>query len=339
VSQIIVTGGAGFVGSNIVRSLNDAGITDILVVDDEPGHRDRASLRDCRFADYLDRRAFLEQLTTRRLGGRIAAVYHQGACTDTMEHDAGVMLERNLDFSSALLDWVVQAAIPCVYASSAAVYGDSTRFSEEPSNERPLNVYGESKLRVDQLVRRALTEARATLVGLRYFNVYGPREEHKGRMASVVFQLYRQLAERGVVRLFVGTGGYADGEQRRDFIHVDDVVRVNRFFAEGPARHGIVNCGTGRSRSFNDVARALIRAHGAGYIEYIPLPPGLEEHYQSFTEADLGGLHRLGYGALFTDVEEGVAHYYEALGGAVIRPAPTAPPPGRIQPRPPSTRA
>ena len=309
---IVVTGGAGFVGSNVVRALNARGESDILVVEDLASGDKRPQLEGCRFRDLLDRRDFLRRAAAKGLG-KVDVVFHQGACTDTMQHDARIMMELNLDTSQALLDWVIPARIPLVYASSAAVYGASTTFTEEPANERPLNVYGESKLRVDQLVRPALREARATLVGLRYFNVYGPREAHKGRMASVVFQLYGQLRQSGTVRLFVGTGGYGDGEQRRDFVHVDDVVAVNLFFAGGPARHGIVNCGTGRSRSFNDVARALIAAHGSGTIVYVPLPDGLAERYQSFTEADLTGLRRLGYGAPFLDVAEGVRRYYAAL--------------------------
>ena len=312
---VVVTGGAGFIGGNIVRALNAAGTTDILVVEDlEPGGDKRALLDGCRIRDLMDRRAFLSHIDRRDFGA-VDVVFHQGACTDTMEHDARLMMELNLVTSQALLTWVLPLGIPMVYASSAAVYGASTTFSETPANEQPLNVYGESKLRFDQVVRRALPEAKATLVGLRYFNVYGPHEAHKGRMASVVFQMYGQLRESGTVRLFVGTGGYGDGEQRRDFIHVDDVVAVNRFFAEGPARHGIVNCGTGHSRSFNDVARALIAAHGSGRIQYIPLPDGLAERYQSFTEADLAGLRRLGYSAKFLDVDEGVRRYHAALAG------------------------
>ncbi|MFI5207491.1 MAG: ADP-glyceromanno-heptose 6-epimerase [Gemmatimonadales bacterium] len=313
--MIIVTGGAGFVGGNIVRALNAAGTSDILVVEDLSHSDKRTQLEGCRIQDLIDRREFLKRIAGTGLGG-VEAVFHQGACTDTMEHDARLMMELNLDTSQALLEWALKSGIPLVYASSAAVYGASTTFAEVPANERPLNVYGESKLRFDHLVRRALREATATLVGLRYFNVYGPHEAHKGRMASVVFQMYGQLRKTGTVRLFVGTGGYGDGEQRRDFVHVDDVVAVNLCFAQGPARHGIVNCGTGRSRSFNDVARALIAVHGSGKIQYVPLPEGLASRYQSFTEADLDGLRRLGHSAPFLDIEEGVRRYYQALSAA-----------------------
>ncbi|MDP3774797.1 MAG: ADP-glyceromanno-heptose 6-epimerase [Gemmatimonadales bacterium] len=312
----IVTGGAGFIGSTIVRALNDAGTSDIVVVDDLTHGSKHANLADCRITDLLDRREFLDRVERCAFDATVEAVLHQGACTDTMERDEGLMMEHNFRSSEVLLRWVVPAGIPFVYASSAAVYGGSTAFAEEERNERPLNIYGQSKLRFDQLVRGALPEARATVVGLRYFNVYGPREAHKGRMASVVFQMARQLRETGEVRLFVGTGGYADGEQRRDFVYVEDIVRVNLFFARGPVRKGVVNCGTGKSRSFNDVARALIAAHGSGTIQYTALPDGLESQYQSFTEADLAGLRRLGYEASWLDVEEGVRRYYGALSGA-----------------------
>ena len=312
---IVVTGGAGFIGSNIIRALNTAGSNDIVVVEDFSRGDKRPQLEGCSFQELLERKEFLKRIAGAGIGN-VDAVFHQGACTDTMEHDARLMMELNLDTSQALLEWTLRKTIPMVYASSAAVYGASTKFAEDPANERPLNVYGESKQRFDQLVRSAIREAKATLVGLRYFNVYGPRETWKGRMASVVYQMYGQLRDTGTVRLFVGTGGYGDGEQRRDFVHVDDVVKVNMFFARGPARQGIVNCGTGRSRSFNDVANALIAAHGSGRIEYVPLPEGLAERYQSFTEADLGGLRRLGYDKPFLDVEEGVRRYYRSLSGA-----------------------
>jgi ADP-L-glycero-D-manno-heptose 6-epimerase len=309
---IIVTGGAGFIGLNLVRALNAAGTNDIIVVEDFSKGDKRAQLEGCRFQDLIERKEFLKRIAGPGIGN-VDTVFHQGACTDTMEHDARLMMEMNLDASQALLEWTIPRGIPLVYASSAAVYGASTTFAEVPANEGPLNVYGESKLRFDHLVRRAMGEATATLVGLRYFNVYGPHETHKGRMASVVYQMYGQLKTTGTVRLFTGTGGYGDGEQRRDFVHVDDVVRVNIFFANGPVRKGIVNCGTGASRSFNDVARALIAAHGSGTVEYVPLPDGLAERYQSFTEADLAGLRRLGYGAPFFDIEEGVRRYYKFL--------------------------
>lgn len=309
----VVTGGAGFVGSNIVRVLNEAGVTDIVVVDDLTRGDKFRNLADLTIADFLDKREFLSLVERRALGPRIRVILHQGACTNTMESDGRYMMENNYRYSRVLLDYALGARVPFVYASSAAVYGGSRHFEEVPANERPLNVYGYSKLLFDQHVRRVLPEARSTVVGLRYFNVYGPREQHKGPMASIVHQLYRQLAERSAVALFAGTGGYADGEQRRDFVFVEDVVRANLFFAHGPVRKGIVNLGTGRSGSFNDVAGALIACHGAGEVGYKRLPEGLEAKYQSFTEADVRGLRALGYAEPFVPLEEGVPRYYVFL--------------------------
>ncbi len=308
----LVTGGAGFIGSHIVRALNDRGITDILVVDDLTDSARFANLADCRIADYLDRRELLQMLEKRSRVAPIRAILHQGACTDTMETDGRYMMENNVSFSKALLNCALTCRVPFVYASSAAVYGASADTLEYPANERPLNVYGYSKLVFDQYVRKLLTRVQTTVVGLRYFNVYGPRETHKGRMASMVYQLYRQLWQTGRARLFQGTGGYGDGEQRRDFVFVGDVVKVNLFFADGPLAKGVFNVGTGSSRSFNDVARTLIEIRGGGQIEYIPFPKELEGKYQSFTEADLGSLRRAGYAEPFIPLEQGIARSVQA---------------------------
>jgi ADP-L-glycero-D-manno-heptose 6-epimerase len=225
-----------------------------------------------------------------------------------MEYDGRFMMENNFTFSKKLLEFALTANIPFVYASSAAVYGGSRDFAEEPANERPLNVYGYSKLAFDQHVRRLLPHAGSTVVGLRYFNVYGPRETQKGSMASMAYQLYGQLRQGGVARLFEGTNGYGDGEQLRDFVFVDDVAEVNFFFAESDGRRGIYNVGTGQARSFNDIARTLIKLLGRGEIEYIPFPEDLTGKYQSFTQADLTELRAAGYDRPFTDLETGLTH-------------------------------
>lgn len=312
----VVTGGAGFIGSHLVEGLNRRGVDRILVVDDlEQGEKFR-NLRDLRIADYLDKGDFRRRVEERAFGGELEAVLHQGACTDTTLSDGHYMLENNYGYSKLLLEWAQERGVPFVYASSAAVYGASDDFAEEPENERPLNVYGYSKLLFDQHVRRRLPDADAPVVGLRYFNVYGPNEGHKGAMASMVFQLHEQLRREGEARLFEGSHGYEAGEQRRDFVHVEDVVDVNLFFVERgleAGEGGIYNLGTGRSRSFNDVAEALIAELGGGEVRYIPFPEELWEKYQAFTEADLTRLRAAGWEGTFTPLEEGVSRLAAAL--------------------------
>ena len=326
----VVTGGAGFVGTNLVAGLNHAGISDILVVDNlhagsegtgaagggAAGRADekRANLGANRFADYVDKEEFLPLLASGKFGKSIEAVLHQGACTDTMATDTAYVMRNNTEYSRTLLAYALERRIPFIYASSASVYGNRGMCPERPEHEEPLNLYARSKLLFDQHVRQVLQNgASSTVVGLRYYNVYGPRERHKGRMASMVWQLYRQLADRGEMRLFRGSGGYGDGEQRRDFIWVGDVVDVNLFFLDGPPRQGIFNTGTGLARTFNDIARSLLRHHGSGTLSYIPFPPGLEEKYQSYTQADVTALRGAGFDRPFTSLEDGIARYWEAV--------------------------
>jgi ADP-L-glycero-D-manno-heptose 6-epimerase len=308
---ILVTGGAGFVGSHLVRALDARGDA-VLVVDDLTRGAKFANLADCTIADYLDKAELRRALEKGALRGRIKGVLHQGACTDTKEQDGRYLLDNNFTFSKELLGFALEERVPFVYASSGAVYGGSTSFREVPEHERPINAYGWSKLVLDQHVRRLFPRLETTVVGLRYFNVYGPREAHKGPMASMVFQANRQLREAGVVKLFEGTDGYGDGEQRRDFVFVEDVVRVNLHFLDGPPRRAVVNVGSGASRSFREVAETLIRRRGAGRIEYVPFDEGLRGRYQSYTQADLTGLRAAGYTAPFTPIEEGIARCLDA---------------------------
>ena len=310
----IVTGGAGFIGSNLVRDLIDRG-HDVVVVDDlSDGHK-FVNIADLAIADYLDKAEFIERLTDRVFVSGIDAILHQGACSTTTEWNGRYMMQNNYQYSKALLEVALDRGIPFIYASSAAVYGASTTFAEQPDNERPLNVYGYSKLQFDRYVRRTALAADSQVVGLRYFNVYGPREQHKGAMASVAWHFNGQINEDGEVRLFEGSAGYGDGEQRRDFVYVDDVNAVNLWFLDHPDVSGIFNAGTGNAQTFNDVANAVIGWHGRGKIRYIPFPPHLVDAYQSYTQADLTALRAAGCDVEFRPVERGVPDYLDAIAG------------------------
>jgi ADP-L-glycero-D-manno-heptose 6-epimerase len=303
--MIILTGGAGFIGSNLLGALNARGVTDVLVVDRVADNF--RNLRDLRFSDTMEPAEFARALERKALPKNIEAIFHQGACADTTCNDGRYMIENNFTFSKSILHFALSGKIPLVYASSAAVYGSSSAFTPSRENERPLNLYGLSKLAFDNHVRSVAAKYESTVCGLRYFNVYGPHESHKGKMASMVYQLYRQLKTSGRARLFKGTGGYADGEQRRDFVFVKDIVRVNLALAGGAARSGIFNLGTGQARTFNHVANIVIARLGAGTIDYIPFPETLADKYQSFTQADLSALRSAGYTEPFSTLENGVA--------------------------------
>jgi len=312
--MIIVTGGAGFIGSNLVKTLNDRGVSDVIVVDDLTRGEKFVNLADCQIADYHDKQDFLLYLTGEKCFDiPIQAVLHQGACSTTTEWNGRYMMQNNFEYSKLLLQWCLERQVPFLYASSASVYGAGLVFREDPANEYPLNVYGYSKLAFDQYVRRQLPRAESQIVGFRYFNVYGPREQHKEAMASVAYHFNNQLMSTGRVRLFEGNDGYGNGEQQRDFIHVGDVVAANLWFLEQSQLSGIFNLGTGRAQTFNEVAQAVIEWHGRGEIEYIPFPDHLKGRYQSFTEADLSQLRGKGFNYAFKDVREGVLDYLNWL--------------------------
>lgn len=313
--MIIVTGGAGFIGSNIVKALNDKGIEDILVVDDLTDGRKFKNLADCDIVDYLDQEVFLGMIVDDNYDQPIEAIFHQGACSTTTEWDGRYMMYNNYEYSKILLHYCLLKQIPFLYASSAAVYGAGKVFKEERQYEKPLNVYGYSKFLFDEYVRRILPKAKSQVVGLRYFNVYGSREFHKGKMASVAFHFNQQIKQTGVVKLFKGSDGYADGEQLRDFVYVKDAAAVNLWFLNHPENSGIFNLGTGRAQTFNDVARAVINWHSKGKIEYIPLPSELKGRYQSYTQADLTALRETGCDVKFKSVEEGVKKYLQNIEG------------------------
>ena len=322
--KIIVTGAAGFIGSNLVKALNARGVTDIVAVDNLTRAEKMPNLADCEIADYLDKADFIERIRADELDADVAAVLHQGACSDTMEADGRYMMENNYRYSLDLMDWCQRFDIPYIYASSASVYGAGRVFRESREHEGPLNVYGYSKFLFDQVVRRRLAGRTSQVAGFRYFNVYGPRETHKGRMASVAFHFFNQYVKDARVRLFEASAGYGPGEQIRDFVSVEDAVKVNLFFLDHPEISGIFNVGTGNAQSFNDVACATVNAvrhsrgeaplslaqlRDAGIIEYIAFPPQLVGKYQSYTQADVSALRAAGYGAPFLSVEEGVRRY------------------------------
>jgi ADP-L-glycero-D-manno-heptose 6-epimerase len=312
--MIIVTGGAGFIGSNIVKRLNERGYTNILIVDDlTDGHKFK-NIVDLKFLDYIDKDDFLTSiLDDEDMPEDIEAIFHEGACSTTTEWNGKFMMDNNYQFSKDLLHYCLDRRISFIYASSAATYGNCTTFVELPENEQPINVYGYSKFLFDQYVRRILPDAQSQVVGLKYFNVYGPRESHKGGMASVAFHLNNQFKEHGVVKLFEGCDGYGNGEQVRDFIYVGDVVNVNLWALDNPEVSGIFNCGTGQAEPFNNVAKAVLDFHGRGKLEYIPFPEKLRGHYQSFTQADLTALRKAGFNDTFKTVAEGTTLYMEWL--------------------------
>jgi ADP-L-glycero-D-manno-heptose 6-epimerase len=323
----VVTGACGFIGANLVKALNERGVSDIIAVDNLK-HADKfLNLTDCEIADYLDKQEFLDLVESGQLDGGVEAILHEGACSDTMETDGRYMMANNYRYSLSLLDFCSEQEVPLLYASSASVYGGGGVFREEREFEAPLNVYGYSKFLFDQIVRRRLTSADYQIAGFRYFNVYGPREQHKGRMASVAFHHFNQYQASGKVKLFEGYGSYGNGEQRRDFVYVSDVAKVNMAFLESRAS-GIYNLGTGHAQSFNELAAATVNACRAlegkptqsvaelvaqGIIDYIPFPEALKGKYQSFTEADLSALRGAGYREEFAAVEEGVADYVKWL--------------------------
>lgn len=330
--MIIVTGGAGFIGSNIVKELNRRGRTDIIIVDDlnnrKKENQSYRNLRGLQFIDYMYKDDFLDAIENDALNGNdIDVIFHEGACSDTMEYDVNYMMKANYEYSKSILHFCMDHRIPFIYASSASTYGSGKNgFREGDECEDALNPYAFSKLLFDRYVRQVMPEAQSQIVGLKYFNVYGPQEHHKGNMASIFYQLYNQVKATDTCKLFEGYGTFSDGTpipnggQKRDFVYVKDVVKVNLWFWENEGPSGIYNCGTGQAHSYNEVADSVIKAMGTGHIEYRSFPEVLKGKYQNFTEADRTNLEAAGYDLGFTDMYEAVKEYCDFLeaGGYFI---------------------
>ena len=312
--MIVVTGSNGFIGSNLIKNLNASGFTEILAVDNHDDKDLQENIKECQVSEYLGIEEFLTLVKNRDLDYlEIKTIFHQGACSNTMEWDAEYLFQNNLLYSKELLKFCLDKSIQLIYASSASVYGSGTNFKEDIVNECPINLYAYSKYLFDQFVRQHLGKNKSQIVGLRYFNVYGPKETHKRSMASVAFHLHQQLKAGTKVNLFKGSDGFADGEQRRDFVYVDDVTDVNLWFMKNPDKSGIYNVGTGKSQTFNEVAEAVIEWNQKGLINYIDFPDHLKGAYQSYTEADIDSLRKAGYSQEFLDVKAGVKKYLDSL--------------------------
>lgn len=332
--MIIVTGGAGFIGSNIVKGLNQQGEENIMVVDDLTDAEKIKNLSELKIVDYMDKHEFYDFMIEGRGFDAVSAVFHEGACSDTMATDGQYVLRNNFTYSKVLFEFCKEHDAQFIYASSASVYGAGSVFVEHPENESALNVYAWSKLLFDNYIRKQLADdipIDIQCVGLRYFNVYGAREFHKGRMASVAWHCYNQYMAEQTVKLFSGSDGYEDGEQVRDFVHVDDVVGVNLYLWKNRGVSGIFNVGTGQCQSFNDVALAVVNACRQNLakerltlaeavakkeITYIAMPEALVGKYQSYTQADLSKLRAAGVKGAFDDVEQGVTKYIASLSAA-----------------------
>lgn len=313
--MVIVTGGAGFIGSNIAKGLNDRGLDNIIIVDNLEKGEKHKNLNKIKFYDYIDKRDFnIEEFLK---NNKVEAVFHQGASSNTMEADGRYMMTNNYECTKNTFLACQRYNVRLFYASSASVYGNGDKgFEEKEECEYPLNVYAFTKYQFDRFLNLQLNNLNSQVVGLRYFNVYGPQENHKGRMASVAFHMYNQIKNNEPMKLFKGSQNF-----KRDFIYVDDVVSVNMFFFENPEKSGIFNCGTGNAESFCEIAYALQEKYKEAKIEYIPFPETLIGKYQTFTQSDVTKLRKIGYNKPFISLKEGTLKYAEILetsGGYIV---------------------
>lgn len=313
--MIIVTGGAGFIGSNIVRGLNAKGIDDIYIVDNLTNGNKHRNLNRLIYKDFIDKYDFDPQTFLR--SNKVEAVFHQGACSDTMQGDGKYMMKNNYEYSKNLLQACIASKSRFFYASSASVYGNGDKgFSEKDVCEYPLNVYAYSKFFFDKYVSALLKTNTIQIAGLRYFNVYGPQENHKGKMASVAFHMFNQIKNGEPMKLFEGSENF-----KRDFIYVDDVVSVNMFLYENPKISGIFNCGTGKAESFCEISGALKEVYPKAVVQTVPFPESLHGKYQTFTKSDMRKLRAAGYKKRFTSLKQGVKKYakiLESSGGYLV---------------------
>ncbi len=311
--MIIVTGGAGFIGSAFIAKLNAEGREDIIVVDDLGSSTKWKNLVKRRYVDFFHKSTFMEMVVSNRVHFPVEAIIHLGACSTTTEQDAGYLLENNFHYTSFLLDWVLTRRVRFIYASSAATYGDgSLSFSDEDEvtrKLRPINMYGYSKQLFDLRILRE--ELQDRVAGVKFFNIFGPNEYHKGDMTSVVFKAFHQIRETGKVRLFKSyRPEYGDGGQMRDFVYIKDCVEVLWWLLNHSEANGIFNLGTGQARTWNDLIRAVYGALSLPpAIEYIEMPEGLRGQYQYFTEAPMDKLRAAGCPAAFRPLEDAVGDY------------------------------
>ena len=301
--MIVISGAAGFIGFNIAKRLNLMGIEDLILLDDKEKFPKPEKFLNLKFKEYRHYRD-LKNL------GNITCFFHQGACSDTMEYDKDFMMDINFEYSKEILSIAKSCKSKFIYASSASVYGLNEDSEEIRANEAPLNIYAESKLLFDQYVMAQDYPA----VGLRYFNVYGSGEENKGKMASMAYKMNEEYVQSKQISLFKGTGGYKNGEQKRDFIYIDDVVSINIFFMNN-SFHDIYNVGTGKAETFNEIANNIFKYYQdeEGNFNYIDMPDYLVPKYQNFTEANISKLKAVGYNYDFFSLHEGIRNYLNDL--------------------------